>query len=162
MSEDAASAPSADTARFELVRFAAAGCQFGLDARQVRRCLPGSSDAPTLEALLGLSQSGQAPAARQTLVLTQGLQELQLEVDAPVWLDSLACDCIHPLPPLLAACATVTGLRALGLAAGELVLILDLSEFAPRPGSICFPNGLTPTVQASLDAARNCAGPQRA
>jgi len=46
-------------------------------------------------------------------------------IGAAAELYSVAADNIHPLPPLLAARCVVRGLRALALAAGETMLLID-------------------------------------
>lgn len=87
---------------------------------------PGASHAqachPAIESLFDLPE----PATRaQPMLITLKVGDRGFLADGPVELCRLADEAIHPLPPLLALCCRLRGLRALAFDCDGPVLIFS-------------------------------------
>lgn len=127
-----ADALDANTAQLTVVRLCVAGREIALEAAYVQSLAPCAHDAPwpTLEAVLGLP-APQTPGRRRCLQLRplhSGAAPVRLNVPAPLTLQPLAASTIQPLPPLLAACCRMPGLRALSWQPQGLVLLVDVRQ----------------------------------
>lgn len=116
-----------DEAALDVVSFVAGGCRFAVEAGLVRmQCGPDHDErARAVEALLGLPP---ATAGGRTLLMKRDGGDVAVRVHEPVELLRLRAGAIFPLPPLLAACNTLNGLRALAFAGTDLILLVHLLE----------------------------------
>lgn len=127
------SALQASAAHLTVVRLCVAGVEIALEAAYVQSLASCAHDAPwpTLEAVLGLT-APQTPGRRRCLQLRplrSGTAPVRLNVPAPLTLQPLAASAIRPLPPMLAACCRMPGLRALSWQPSQgLVLLLDVRQ----------------------------------
>ena len=117
-----------------VVRVCLGALHVALEAAHVQALTLCSADTelPTLEALLGLPQPD-PDRPRRCLHLRprqRGDAPTRLSVPAPLTLQHLAASAITPLPPLLAACCRMPGLRALSWQPQGLVLLVDVRRLA--------------------------------
>ncbi|MBS4099313.1 MAG: hypothetical protein KGZ83_21080 [Sulfuricella sp.] len=112
----------------EVVAFRAGAWRCAVEARLVRasRPLPPDNNVPELAERLGLAGAG--TAARQLLLIKHPEADRPFAVTAPVQLQAIPVEHIHPLPPLLAATTAIPGLRALILDAEGIALLVDVPE----------------------------------
>ena len=124
-----AAAPDLSRGTIDMAVFFAAGRRLGLEARHVRSLtrVQDAGDRRRIEDALGLLPAGAPSGAPYSLQLKQ--TEAAFLVDGPVEFVSLPAMSIHPLPPLLAACTRLRGLRALafmeGAGGSTLILLFD-------------------------------------
>ena len=106
----------------------------GIEARYVAAATPVAAESATddalsdLTTLLGLSPSGDG-LTHQCLEIHRPTGNQKIRFEGPLELRSVACDCLHPLPPLVAARTTLKGFRALALQSdsqSETILLLDI------------------------------------
>lgn len=110
----------------EVVSFGAGGYRFAVEASQVKTQLPVRHEAEiaAVEQLLGLP-GGASPGSRRTLLMKHPAGDYAVTVADPVELLTVRAEAIHPLPPLIAARNTLTGLRGLALVAEGVMLLVD-------------------------------------
>lgn len=127
-------ATAAEPGTLEVVSFMAGGYRFAVEAAQVRTQLPAARTAtlPTpvpVEQFLGLSSEGtQNLSSRRILLMKHPAGDYAVTVSDPVELHRLDIATIHPLPVLIAARTTLTGLRGLALAPEGMMALVDFRE----------------------------------
>jgi len=118
----------------EVVTFMADGHRFAVEARLVRTQTPAKNSAASTaaEQLLGLpGAETQNDGTRRTLVMKYPAGEFSVTVSAPVELLELKINAIHPLPPLIAARTTLTGLRGLATGTEGVMMLVDFQAAKP-------------------------------
>jgi len=117
----------------DLVSFMAGGHRFAVEATQVRTQLndayPG---ALTAEALLGMEPDPYGGCGFQrVLMMKQAGADVAVLVTEPVLLHHLPLAAIHPVPALMAASTSLVGMRALGMTAQGLMILVQLRLTLP-------------------------------
>lgn len=117
-----------DLATLKVVSFMASGYRFAVEAAQVRTQLPaGQSDVLlTAEQLLGLSgEETQTMTSRRILMMKHPAGDYPVSVSEPVELRALGLSAIYPLPSLIAARSTLSGIRGLAMGAEGVTVLVD-------------------------------------
>lgn len=135
----AASTNTADTdgsASLPIVSLRLGSLHIALEAARVQgmSTCPPDVPLPTLEALLGLPAPTANAHLRRCLHLRPNpprATPVCLSVPAPLSLQQLPIHTIAPLPPLLATCCHLPGLRALAWHPEGLLLLLDVQRLLP-------------------------------
>lgn len=114
-----------------VVRFAAGGWNFAVEAAQIRAMIPHAGDVGDhgsvgVESLIGLPP---AESGRRA-ILAVGPDARRVEVSEPVELASLPADSLFALPPLVAGRMTLAGVKGMALTPAGPVLIVDLAAIA--------------------------------
>ena len=119
----------------DLVLFGASGFRFGVEARRVvaARTAVGDEVLLPVEVLLGLGREPSSVRGRQVLRVGSPATALDVTVEGPVELLSVAASNVHPLPPLLAARTGLHGLRALAVTDGGILPLVELRLQGPEP-----------------------------
>lgn len=115
------------------VSFFADGHRFAVEAAQVRTQLPAGqiASATSVEHILGLpDDKTQDPLSRRILVMKCDEKDYAVTVSEPVELLSLETSVIYPLPPLIAARSTLTGIRALAMESDEVTVLVDFRTWS--------------------------------
>jgi len=114
-----------------VVSFMADGHRFAVEAAQVRAQLSAgqSGTALTAEQLLGLlpCEETQNKASRRILLMKHPEGDYAVAVSKPVELQRLEISAVYPLPSLIVARNTLTGLRGLAMGPEGLILLVDFS-----------------------------------
>ena len=117
-------------ASLAVVQLQLGAVRIAVEAACVQSLAPCADDAPwpTLEAVLGLpTPAPLGPRRCLSLRLLPGsTPPLQLSVPATLSLQHLPAPSIWPIPPLLAACCRLPGLRALSWQPQGVVLLVDV------------------------------------
>ena len=135
----AASTNTADTdgsSSLPIVSLRLGSLHIALEAARVQgmSTCPPDVPLPTLEALLGLPAPTANTHLRRCLHLRPNpprATPVCLSVPAPLSLQQLPIHTIAPLPPLLATCCHLPGLRALAWHPEGLLLLLDVRRLLP-------------------------------
>ena len=112
----------------DVVSFVAGGSHFAVEAEQVLTQLPAGpyEEALSAEHLLGLCADN-THQRRRVLLMKCGTGDYAMTVSEPVELRSLKTSVIHPLPLLIAARNTITGIRGLAMEADGVTVLVDIS-----------------------------------
>lgn len=114
----------------DVVSFIAGGHRFGVEAGCVRRQVAGDyPGAVPVETLLGMANDAYSEFGfQQVLLIKQRGADLALLVSEPVQLHCLASAAIHPVPPLVAAYASVKRMRGLAVTPQGIIALVDLDD----------------------------------
>ncbi|MFI3118531.1 MAG: hypothetical protein QX203_00955 [Methylococcaceae bacterium] len=124
-----------ESVTLEVVSFMAGGYRFAVEAAQVRTqlCADQADTVAMVERLLGLScEEPQNTASRRILLIKHATEDYAVSVSNPVELHCLEIDTIYPLPALIVARTTLTGIRGLALGPEGVTLLVDFRRMLPQ------------------------------
>lgn len=116
----------ATPAPLEVVAFMVGNLRCAVAASSVRRQLANLSSLSVAQHMK-LPHDAAAAPNNLTLMLKSPSGDYALSVAAPVTLRQLPFSSLHPLPVLLAARCTLTGLRGIALEADGITLLIELT-----------------------------------